>query len=365
MKKYLRRSVIKGFIGLFVTLCSLNYIKSIKAMNIQPYHHLPDGTFRNPSGSPERDWSSSRRHGNFFKFFYEGIIKKKIFGKKQIPDYIPEGHFISEELAINNFINNKDPVSITWLGHATFLIRINETNILTDPFFSDHAGPYLVGPKRFVKPGISIANLPKIDIILISHNHYDHLDTKALGEINGKKRIKVIVPLKLKNIVEKQGYRNIQEIDWYDEIDINHIKIKSLPAIHWSRRLGQKRNETLWCGYSIQANKKKIYFSGDSAYGKVFSNIGKNDGSFDLSIVSIGAYAPRQMMQASHATPEEAVQLTRDIKSNNILGMHWGTIRLSAEDLWEPPERFYQAAIKVGYSHKQIWKMFIGETRSL
>ena len=365
MKRFFRRTILKNIIILFIGLFSFKYIKIIQAMDNKPYHHLPDGTFRNPPGSPERDWSNTRRHGNFFKFFYEGIIKKRIFGKKQMPDYIPEGHFISEKLSINNFINNKNPVSVTWLGHAAFLIKVNEINILTDPFFSDHAGPSLVGPKRFIKPGISIANLPKIDIILISHNHYDHLDTKTLRKINGKKRIKVIVPLKLKNIVVKLGYRNVEELDWYDEVNVNHVKIISLPAIHWSRRLGQKRNETLWCGYKIIGNEKKIYFSGDIAYGKVFSEIGKNLGPFDLSIVSIGAYEPREMMKTSHATPEEAVQVTKDIKSNNILGMHWGTIRLSAEDLWEPPKRFNKTAKLQGYTEKQIWQLAIGETKSL
>ena len=366
MKKFFRRTVLKNIIVLFIGLFSFRYIKLIQAMEKKPYHHLPDGTFRNPPGSPERDLTDSRRHGNFFKFFYEGIVRKRIFGKKQIPDFIPKKHFVSEELALTNFSENNDPISITWLGHATFLIKINKTTILTDPFLTDHAGPFLVGPKRFVEPGISIKKLPKIDIILISHNHYDHLDTKTLRRIKDKQNIKVIVPLKLKKIIENQGYKLIKEVDWYDEMNINNnVKLKCLPAIHWSRRLGQERNETLWCSYSIYANNKKIYFSGDTAYGKVFLDIANKAGSFDLSIVPIGSYEPREMMRTSHATPEEAVQVTKDIQSNNILGMHWGTIRLSAEDLWEPPVRFYQAAIKLGYNKNQIWKMFIGETRSL
>ena len=365
MKKIFRRTILKNIIVLLIGLFSFKYIKIVQAMEKKLYHHLEDGTFRNPPGSPERDWSKARRHGNFFKFFYEGIVKKRVFGKKQIPDHIPEGHSLSEETSIKNFLDNKDPVSITWLGHAAFLFRINQINILIDPFLSDNAGPSLVGPKRFIKPGIGVKNLPKIDIILISHNHYDHLDTKALRKINNKNEIKVIVPLKLKKIVQRQGYNNISEVDWYDEVEINKIKIRCLPAIHWSRRLGQKRNETLWCGYSVFGENKKIYFSGDIAYGKVFREIGKNEGPFDLSIVSIGAYEPREMMKTSHATPEEAAQVTKDIGSNNILGMHWGTIRLSAEDLWEPPVRFYQAATKLGYNRKQIWKMSIGETRSL
>ncbi len=358
----LRRTLLKKLIVLLFAIFSFKYIKIIQAMEKTPYHHLEDGTFRNPPGSPERDWTSARRHGNFFKFFYEGIIKKRIFGKKQIPDYIPDGHLISEELALKNFRENKDPFSITWLGHASFLIKIKETIILTDPFLSDYAGPSLVGPKRFVRPGINIKNLPTIDIILITHNHYDHLDTKTLKNITGKKEIRVIVPLKLKKIIMDQGYQYVDEMDWYDEVVINNVKIKSLPAIHWSRRLGQKRNETLWCGYSISRDEKKIYFSGDVAYGDVFRDIGIKDGGYELSIVPIGAYEPRDMMRTSHVTPEEAVKVTKDVKSKKILGMHWGTIRLSAEDLWEPPERFLKEALNLGYNKNQILKMSIGET---
>ena len=365
MKSLYRRTLLKKLFVLLFAIFSFKYIKIIQAMEKAPYHHLEDGTFRNPPGSPVRDWSNARRQGNFFKFFYEGIVKKRVFGKKQIPDYIPKGHFVSEKTALSNFTKNTNPVSITWLGHATFLIRINKTIILTDPFLSGYAGPTFIGPKRFIKPGISLKKLPKIDIILISHNHYDHLDTNTLQRIREKQDIQVVAPLKLKEIIKKQGYKFIKEVDWYDEINISDIKIKSLPAIHWSLRLGQKRNETLWCGYSINSNNKKIYFSGDIAYGEVFKDIAVKDGPYDLSIVPIGAYEPREMMKTSHVTPEEAVQVTKDIKSNSILGMHWGTIRLSSEDLWEPPERFYQAAIKLGYNKNQIWKMFIGETRSL
>ena len=155
-------------------------------MESRPYHHLEDGTFRNPPGSPERDWKNARKHGNFFKFFYEGIVKKRIFGKKRVPDYIPPDHSLTEEKAIRNFLSNKDPICITWLGHAAFLLRVNKTNILIDPFLSEYAGPSFIGPKRFLNSAISIKNLPKIDIILISHNHYDHLDTNTLRKIKNK-----------------------------------------------------------------------------------------------------------------------------------------------------------------------------------
>ena len=221
MKKIFRRTILKNIIVLLIGLFSFKYIKIIQAMESRPYHHLEDGTFRNPPGSPERDWKNARKHGNFFKFFYEGIVKKRIFGKKQVPDYIPPDHSLTEEKAIRNFLSNKDPICITWLGHAAFLLRVNKTNILIDPFLSEYAGPSFIGPKRFLNSAISIKNLPKIDIILISHNHYDHLDTNTLRKIKNKKLIKVVVPLKLKNLIKKNGYTNIDELDWLEKCLVN------------------------------------------------------------------------------------------------------------------------------------------------
>ena len=366
MKKYLRRTFVKNLFFLIIAIFGLKYIRVVKAMDLKPYHHLPDGTFRNPPGSPSYDFSKNKRsRGSFFKFFYEGIVKKKIFGQDQIPNYIPKNHYFSQQKALEQYNKNNDNVKITWLGHASYIINIEGMTILTDPFLSKYAGPKGIGPKRFVKAGISIKNLPKIDLILISHSHYDHLDVKTLKKINNKKNIKVLVPLNLKKTISKCGYNNISELDWHDKEIINGIRITSVPAIHWSRRLGQKRNTTLWCGYMIQKKEKKIYFSGDVAYGEVFKVIGNKYGPVDLSIVPIGAYKPREMMRTSHVTPEEAVQVTKDIKSKNILGMHWGTIRLSAEDLWEPPIRFEKSAKLQGYEEKNVWKLAIGETKSL
>ena len=138
-----------------------------------------------------------------------------------------------------------------------------------------------------------------------------------------------------------------------------------MPAYHWSRRLGQKYNSTLWNGYFINYKKTKIYFTGDTAFGPMFKEIGNKYGPFDLTIVPIGAYEPRKMMQASHCTPEEAVKITKMLNSKKILGMHWGTIRLSAENPWEPPAKFNKAAKLSGYKDDELWKLAIGETRSL
>tara|TARA_B100001123_G_C15182775_1_gene976000 strand:- start:426 stop:1295 length:870 start_codon:yes stop_codon:yes gene_type:complete len=288
-----------------------------------------------------------------------------MFGQKEVPDNIPNGHFVKEKKALLLLNNNKDEVTITWLGHASFLIKIGNNNILTDPFLSKTAGQFGIGPNRYIPPGIKISNLPKINTILISHNHYDHLDSKTLLKIKNKRDIKVICPLNLSKIIHNLGYKKVIELDWYQRIKILDFKIFAMPAYHWSRRLGQKYNATLWNGYIVNYKKTKLYFCGDTAFGSMFREIGDRYGPFDLTIVPIGAYEPRSMMQASHCTPEEAVEITQMLKSKKILGMHWGTIRLSAENPWEPPERFNKAAKLNGYKDKDIWKMAIGETRSL
>ncbi len=357
-----RRQFFKIFFGSIITIITIKYSKILNAMSDLPYHHMPDGTFRNLPGSPKR---TLERSGNFFRFFYKGIIKKEMFDQKEIPDNIPAEHFILEKEALSRYKNNKDEISITWLGHASFLIRLGNQNILTDPYLSKTAGPFGIGPSRYVPSGIQVSNLPKINSILISHNHYDHLDSKTLIKIKNKRDVKVICPLKLSKTVQNLGYNNVDELDWHENKKILDFEIIAMPAYHWSRRLGQKYNSTLWNGYVINYKKTKIYFSGDTAFGPVFKKLGNKYGPFDLTIVPIGAYEPRGMMQASHCTPEEAVQITQMLQSKKILGMHWGTIRLSAENPWEPPAKFEKAAKSSGYKDESIWKMAIGETRSL
>ena len=358
-----RRQFLKNLFGFALSLITLKYSKYIYAMNSLPYHHLPDGTFRNLPGSPKR--GNYKNRGNFFKFLYKGLVQRKMFDQKEIPDDIPSNHFLTQQEAILNFKNNSDEISITWLGHAAFLIKLGKYNILTDPYLSKTAGPFGIGPNRYIPSGIKISDLPEINFILISHNHYDHLDSKTLLKIKNKKNIIVFCPLRLSKTISSFGYRNVKELDWHDKEISSNISFTATPAYHWSRRLGQKYNSTLWNGYLINYKSKKIYFCGDTAFGNMFSEIGNIYGPFDLTIVPIGAYEPREMMKASHCTPEEAVKITLMLRSKKILGMHWGTIRLSKEDPWEPPKKFYNSAILNGYNDSQIWQMAIGQTKTL
>jgi len=281
------------------------------------------------------------------------------------PPEIPEGHIIPEPDAIQTYYTLEDQNSLTWLGHSTFLLKLEGKTILTDPFLLERASPvsFVGGLARFAPPGISIKNLPPIDIILISHNHYDHLDLHTLDALPNKQKTQVFVPLGLKTAVTELGYKNIHEKDWYQKVSFNGLDITALPAVHDSGRGLHDKNETLWASWAITSNSKNYYFAGDTGYSPLFKEIGNKFGSFDLAIVPIGAYAPRELMWMSHVTPEEAIAIGKDVNAKTVVGGHWGTIDLSEEPLWEPPIRFLASAKNEGYDENNSWIMKIGESR--
>ena len=263
---------------------------------------------------------------------------------------VPSDHVIPQAEALDAFTATNGEDTVTWLGHAAFLLRLNGKVILTDPYLSKVAGPFGFGPERYVAPGLALDSLPPIDIILVSHNHYDHLDAKTIEAISGKQYIKVVVPLALGEFFRQRGYLNVHELDWYESVIFDSIKVQVLPAYHFSRRGPFDRNRTLWGGFSIRGSDFSIYHSGDTGYGPLFAEIGERAGLFDLALVAIGAYEPSSIMQAVHVTPEEAVQLVDDIGKNVAIGMHWGTVQLTDENPFEPAERFRAAA------HAADWK---------
>ncbi|WP_022663708.1 MBL fold metallo-hydrolase [Desulfospira joergensenii] len=279
---------------------------------------------------------------------------------------VPDEHYLSETQAIN-LRNSISGDNTTWIGHATFLIRISGMTILTDPFLSKYASPFSWGgPRRMLPPGISLDNLPPIDILIVSHNHYDHLDDVTIRKLQDKDKIQVIVPLGLKPFFKERGYTHVSELDWYDEIKINDIKFSSLPAVHHSGRNLSDHNKTLWSSWAISSSNKKLYFSGDSAYSEIiFKKNGEEFGPFDYAFVPIGAYEPKKTMKTHHMNPEEAVTTGKDLQAMTLIASHWGTINLSDEPPWEPPKRFHKAGIDNGLMENNIWVMKIGETRPL
>ncbi len=299
-------------------------------MEKKPYHHLPDGTFRNPEGSPKRNEN--------FKWSFKIYNKEK----KKLDMTVPKEHVVNKEKVLSDLDKFKNNDYIAWIGHATFIIKLGETTIITDPVFSKNAGPLIFGPKRFVEPALNLREIPKIDLFLLTHNHYDHQDMMTIRRFPYKKA-KVMLPLRLGKYFTRNGYKDVNEMDWYDKIIINEdLKISLLPAVHWSKRSLTDTNKTLWGNFLIEYKNKKILFACDTGYGKVYKELGEKYGPIDLTMINIGAYNFKPMFDKTiyHTTPEEALNVAQDLKSKKVLGMHWGTFVLSLEPIMEPPIRF-------------------------
>ena len=272
------------------------------------------------------------------------------------------------------------PESLTWLGHACFLIRTAGFTILTDPFLSDYASPVAgLGPKRYVPPGLAIDDLPPIDAVVVSHNHYDHLDDRSVREISlkvkreGEGAAAAIVPAGLGAFFSSRGYSDVRELAWGEGTLLRNssssspsssISLSCLPSIHFSSRTPFDRNATLWCSWSIVSPSLRLFFAGDTGYGPVFRDLGRAHGPFDVALLPIGAYEPASIMRPFHLNPEEAVAAGRDLRASTLVAMHWGTIVLTDEPPFEPPVRFRAAARAAGYADERAWVMRIGETRA-
>ena len=339
-------------------LFSFNYNTFAKTMKDLPYHHLPDGTFRNPEGSPKIEdfgfnWS--------FKVFNKE--------KKKINIDVPPSHIINKKEVLENLKKYKNNDYVAWVGHATFLIKLGSTTIITDPVFEKNMGPLIFGPKRYVDPAISLKEIPEVNLFLLTHNHYDHLSTRTIKKFPYKKS-QVLTPLKLGKYFTRNNFSNVKEMDWYDKIKVNDLKITLLPAVHWSKRTLWDTNKTLWGNFLIEYKDKKIFFACDTGYGNIYKDLGKRYGPIDLTFINIGAYnfypmAPEKDKSIYHANPEEALNIARDLKSKKVLGMHFGTVVLSLEPILDPPKRFKNAANQHGYHEDDAIIFKIGEVQKL
>ena len=319
-----------------------------------PYHHLPDGTFRNPEGSPKRDEN--------IKWSYKTFNKEK----KKLKIEFPSDHIVEREKVLENFEKYKNDNYVAWIGHATFLIKLGNTTIITDPVFSKNIGPLIFGPKRYVDPAINLNEIPEVNLFLLTHNHYDHLDYRTIKKFPYKKA-NVITPLKLGKYFTRNKFNKVKEMDWYDQTQVNDLKITLIPAVHWSKRTLTDDNKTLWGSFLIEYKDKKIFFACDTGYGDVYKDLGKKYGPIDLTFINIGAYDFRPMFEKSvyHTNPEEALNIAQDLKSKKVIGMHWGTVVLSLEPIMEPPVRFKANAEKYGYKKEDAILFKIGEVQKL
>jgi N-acyl-phosphatidylethanolamine-hydrolysing phospholipase D len=263
--------------------------------------------------------------------------------------------------------------AMTWIGHATMLAQTGGCNILTDPVLSERASPLsFAGPKRHAAPGLALSELPHIDVVLLSHNHYDHLDEAsvvALAAQPGGPPL-FVVPLGVKRWFAERGIDGAIELDWWQLVRVGEIEVFFVPSQHWSGRSLSDRMCTLWGGYAVFAPDFQLFFAGDTAYSKDFADIRSrfasrqgNGRGFDLALIPVGAYEPRWFMKAQHANPAEAVQIHLDLAAQRSIGIHWGTFQLTDEALDEPPRALAAAARERGLADDAFTVMAVGETR--
>jgi len=239
---------------------------------------------------------------------------------------------------------DRNAPSAMWIGHSTYLIEIDGLTILTDPVWDTYCSPFPIQAlRRLVDPPLALADLPPIDIVLISHNHYDHLDVKTVHSLKHfHPQIEWIVPSSLSPWFKKRGIDAVRELKWWDGCDAKGARITAVPAQHFSGRTLFDKNKTHWNGYVLEFGGKKLYFAGDTGYNRRdFKAIGERFGQLDLSMIPIGTYAPEKFMKPVHISPFEAVQIHQDVHSLFSLGMHWKTFRLSEEPLDRPPFDLY------------------------
>lgn len=247
---------------------------------------------------------------------------------------------------------SKDDNYAIWIGHSTFLIKKNGVTILTDPIFSNRASPLRnIGPKRLIPPAITLDELPSIDIVTVSHNHYDHLDIRSLKKlsINNPKAI-FLVPAGDEKLLRRKKIKNVYDFDWWKSIEHKGFEITFTPVQHWSKRSLFDRNKSLWGGWFFKHKDYSLYHAGDTGYSKDFIDTKIKLGSPKYAFIPIGAYDPEWFMAESHVNPEDAVQIMLDLEAEKSFGMHWATFVLTDEDTIEPKIRLEKAMMK----HKNL-----------
>ena len=235
---------------------------------------------------------------------------------------------------------------VTFIGHATFLIQTAAGNVLTDPMFSERAGPFnLFGPKRVRQPAVRLDDLPPISTVLISHNHYDHCDLATLRQLARRFNPIVVTPLGNAGLVRSAGIQRVEELDWWQQAARPPLPISLTPAQHFSARTPFDRDRALWGGFVVMADGCRVYFAGDTAYAPFFRAVPARIGEIDLALLPIGAYEPRWFMQAVHMNPAEALQAHFDLGARESIGMHFGTFQLTTEGIDEPVRALERALV--------------------
>lgn len=311
------------FLALLIVFCLALLLFQLigKLLSTQPYQgpksdHFNGRRFQNPSGTNAKG--------------FDEVIK--YIGKRK-PDKWPND--LDQSVRTTPLpVPIPAEIQYTFINHSTFLIQHQGMNILTDPIWSMRCSPVqFAGPKRQRPPGLPFEQLPAIDIVLITHNHYDHLDKNTIFLLNKKqKQPTYVVPLGVAQIMKKWDCREVIEIDWNESTQLGQIEITALPANHFSSRGTYDRNTSLWCGYLVTSATKKFYYLGDTGYSDIFKQTAKHFGPFDLCFIPIGAYLPEWFMSPIHISPAQAAQVHLDLGSKKSVAMHFGTFKLADDN---------------------------------
>lgn len=339
-------------LSILLMVLTINACTTLKAQKLDiPAHHTATG-FRN--------LHIDDANKSVFRY-----LAMKLFGDTKWADHAARSTEVPiKHLNVESIQSNSENLRVSWLGHSSFLIQWKGVNIITDPVFADRASPLsFVGPLRYIPHVIDYKNLPPIDYVIISHNHYDHLDTAAV-HLLGNSPI-YLVPLRLKPWFLENGIRSdrIKELDWWDTAKFADAGFRALPSQHWSARGLFDRRKTLWASWRINLKGVSIWFAGDTGYNdKQFKEIGEKLGPVDLALIPIGGYLPRSFMRFYHVDPHEALKIHKDIKAKQSIGMHWGTFPLTAEGPADPIIELSKQRKKLNIAQTAFISMAVGET---
>lgn len=335
---------------LLLSLCT-GAALALEAESEMPPHHHNSG-FQNP------------HLDRFDKSLWE-LIRLRFFSDLRIADQYAQRDRVRHQPA-SAAIASPDPDSlqISWIGHSSFLIQHRGLTLLTDPIFSRRASPLpFLGPKRLVPLPIGLAELPPVDVVMISHYHYDHLDADSIRALGNQPLY--LVPLGLKEWFSDLGIagERVVERDWWQSLSIGPTTITATPSQHWSGRGLFDRFDSLWASWHVQIDQRSVWFGGDTGYNPVqFKEIGRRLPPPDVALIPIGAYIPRSFLREQHVDPSEAVKIHQDLRARRSIGMHWATFQLSAEDIDAPEKDLMRAAAEAKLRAEEFRTLAIGET---
>lgn len=312
--------------------------------------------------------SVSHHHGRRFRNIWDMPAEMRLWPaiKWMLKRTVTSKHNIAAPVVRTHLELLRTPAEnlrITWIGHSSFLVQKEAMNILIDPVFAARVSPLpFLGPRRFPELPFALEDLPKIHLVVISHDHYDHLDRHVVSRLAERDNPMFLVPLGVERIVRSFGAKRVAELDWWRETSIDGVSVHCLPAMHFSGRGVHNRNGTLWASWYLDLAGTRLFYAGDSGYAHHFADIARIHGPPDVAIIPVGAYLPRWMMAPVHVSPEEALQVFLDLGASVFIPCHWGTFDLADEPLQEPMERLERAAIDHNLTDR-IVRMAIGETR--